>query len=258
MPPTASGTAAASAPPNTQTSTRKLIGIASDSISSKSRCDCSVISTFTVASPPARTVTPSRSWTSRSIRSFAYSCVLLSSPAIPATISPDLPSVLTNAARSGAGAVQSDVTDATCGERLSSSTSSVPTARAAPPLAPSGAETTIAICTSPLSNVSVRSSCALADSDDRVLESTGAQALCHRHAEDARRHRHQCRHYEHSPRRADGETCDAVQDAGRWRRGRFADHSPRSLWATTPDADSHGTTRPLKLNHPLATFVIRR
>ena len=166
MPPTASGTAAASAPPNTQTSTRKLIGIASDSISSKSRCDCSVISTFTIASPPARTVTPALSWTSRSDRSFAYSCVLFSSPAIPATISPDLPSLLTNAARSGAGAVHSDVTDVTCGERIRSSTSSVPTSRATPPLAPSGAETTITICTSPLSNLSVSSSFALADSDD--------------------------------------------------------------------------------------------
>ena len=73
MPPTVSGTAAASAPPNTHTSTRKLIGIASDSIRNRSRWDCSVISRFTMASPPARTVTPSRSWTSRSDRSLAYS-----------------------------------------------------------------------------------------------------------------------------------------------------------------------------------------
>ena len=61
MTPTATGSAAASRPPNTQTSTRKLSGIAIDSISSRSRCDCSVICTFTMATPPERTVTPSRS-----------------------------------------------------------------------------------------------------------------------------------------------------------------------------------------------------
>jgi hypothetical protein len=43
MMPTATGSAAASRPPKTQTSTRKLNGIAIDSISSRSRCDCSVI-----------------------------------------------------------------------------------------------------------------------------------------------------------------------------------------------------------------------
>ncbi len=61
MPPIATGSAAASSPPNTQTSTRKLSGIASDSMTSRSRWDCSVIWTLTIAVPPVRTVTPSRS-----------------------------------------------------------------------------------------------------------------------------------------------------------------------------------------------------
>ena len=160
MPPTASGTAAARTPPNTQTRTTKLIGIARDSMSSRSRCDCSVISTFTIASPPARTVTPPLSWTSLSDSSFVYSWVLLSSPAIPATISPDFPSLLTNAPRSAAGAVHNDVADATRGERINSSTSSVPTARAAAPSAPSGAVTVISIWTSPTPNLFVSSSLA--------------------------------------------------------------------------------------------------
>ena len=59
-PPTATGRAAANSPPNTQTSTRKLNGMAIDSISSRSRCDCEVICAFTMASPPERTMTPSR------------------------------------------------------------------------------------------------------------------------------------------------------------------------------------------------------
>ena len=244
MPPTASGTAAASTPPNTQTSTRKLIGIASDSMSSRSRCDCSVISTFTVASPPARTVTPSLSWTSRSDRSFAYSCVLLSSPAIPATISPDLPSLLTNAARSGAGAVHSDVTDATCGERIRSSTSSVPAARAATAVGPvrSGDDDHHLH----VAHVELvrQQFLRLRRLRRRVLESAGAQALCHRHAEDARSHRHQCRHGEHPPRRGEGELCDAVQHATPG-RGVASPTTVRGACALTPpNAASHGTTRP--------------
>ena len=43
MPPTTIGSAAATSPPNTQTSTRKLSGIAIDSISSRSRSVCSLI-----------------------------------------------------------------------------------------------------------------------------------------------------------------------------------------------------------------------
>ena len=59
--PTATGNAAASSPPNTQTNTMKLSGMAINSISSTSRCDCSVICTLTMATPPDRTVTPGRS-----------------------------------------------------------------------------------------------------------------------------------------------------------------------------------------------------
>ena len=43
IPPMATGSAAAIRPPNTQTSTRKLSGIAIDSITSRSCCDCLVI-----------------------------------------------------------------------------------------------------------------------------------------------------------------------------------------------------------------------
>src|SRR6478672_2918979 len=102
----------------------------------------------------------------RSDRSSVYSWSLLSSPEIPATIRPDFPSLLTKAGRSGAGAVHKDVTDTTCGERIRSSASSVPTARAAPLSAPSGEETVTIIRTSPTLNLSVSSSFALADSED--------------------------------------------------------------------------------------------
>ena len=59
--PTTTGNAAASRPPNTHTSTRKLNGIAMDSITSRSRLDCSVNCTSRMARPPVRTTTPSRS-----------------------------------------------------------------------------------------------------------------------------------------------------------------------------------------------------
>src|ERR1700754_2468491 len=103
---------------------------------------------------------------SRSDRSLVYSWSLLSSPEIPATIRPDFPSLLTKAGRSSAGAVHNDVTDATCGERIRSSTSSEPAARAAPLSAPSGVETVTTICTAPTLNLSVSNSFALADSAD--------------------------------------------------------------------------------------------
>ena len=56
--PTAIGSAAASRPPNTQTSTTKLSGTAIDSISSRSRCNRELICAFTMASPPDRTMMP--------------------------------------------------------------------------------------------------------------------------------------------------------------------------------------------------------
>ena len=71
MPPTATGSAAATRPPNTQTSTRKLSGIAIDSITSRSRCDWSVICTLTIAVPPVRTVTLPSPWETCSDSSLA-------------------------------------------------------------------------------------------------------------------------------------------------------------------------------------------
>src|ERR1700739_1380685 len=82
-----------------------------------------------------------------------------------ATISPDLPSLLTSDAAAGGGAVHAEVTLVTCADRLSRSATSVPTVRAAAPLTPSGADTTNSSCTSPWPNLSVRILVALADSD---------------------------------------------------------------------------------------------
>ena len=56
-PPTTTGSAAASRPPNTHTSTAKLTGIAIDSITSTSRSVCELICEYTIAEPPANTVT---------------------------------------------------------------------------------------------------------------------------------------------------------------------------------------------------------
>ena len=67
--PTSTGSAAAKSPPNTQISTTKLSGTTIASSRSRSRLDCSVICRLTIAVPPARTTTPSRSPTSRSVNS---------------------------------------------------------------------------------------------------------------------------------------------------------------------------------------------
>src|SRR5258707_9767522 len=82
-----------------------------------------------------------------------------------ATISPDLPSLLTNDAAAAGGAVQAEVTLVTCADRLSWSAISVPTARAAAPVTPSGADTTNSSWTSPRRNLSMRIVVALADSE---------------------------------------------------------------------------------------------
>ena len=70
-PPTPIGSAAATTPPSTQTSTAKLSGIAMDSINIRSRAFWSLICAYATAMPPARTVTPSRSWTSSRVRMLA-------------------------------------------------------------------------------------------------------------------------------------------------------------------------------------------
>ena len=69
MTPTATGSAAAKSPPNTQIRTRKLSGTTIASSSSRSRLDCSVTCKFTIAAPPARTTTPLRSPTTASVSS---------------------------------------------------------------------------------------------------------------------------------------------------------------------------------------------
>ena len=56
-PPTSTGSAAASRPPNTHTSTAKLTGNAIDSITSTSRSVCELICEYTIAEPPDNTVT---------------------------------------------------------------------------------------------------------------------------------------------------------------------------------------------------------
>ena len=165
MPPTATGSAAANRPPNTQTNTKKLSGIAIDSISSRSCCDWSVICTLTIAIPPDRTVTPSRSCVTCSDSSLAYFCWSLSLPLMPAMIRPAVPSLLIRSLAAGGGAVHGDVTLATCGERRSWSTMSVPTALACGLSKPAVAETVSNSWTPPWPNLSVSSWAPFADSD---------------------------------------------------------------------------------------------
>ena len=113
--PTARGNAAASKPPNTQTSTTKLSGIAMDSINSRSFSLWLLICTYVIATPPACMVTPSRSCTSSSVSSSACFWASLSPPVMPATIRPVLPSLLISAGAAGGGAVQAEVTPAHIG-----------------------------------------------------------------------------------------------------------------------------------------------
>ena len=118
-PPTAIGTAAAGSPLNTQINTMKLSGMATTSTSSRSRCDSSVICRFTVASPPERTVTPSRSCATSSDSVSAYFCAFFFPPVMPATISPHLPSLLTCSIAASDGTVHAEATLGTCDERPS-------------------------------------------------------------------------------------------------------------------------------------------
>ena len=104
------GRAAASRPPNTHTSTRKLSGMAMTSISSRSSWFCLFICAYSIAGPPARTVTPSRSWTNWSERVWAFFCALSSPPFRLTTIKPDFPSALTRFLAACGDAVQADDT----------------------------------------------------------------------------------------------------------------------------------------------------
>src|SRR4051794_25541596 len=121
------GRAAATIPPRTQTSTAKLSGIAIDSINTRSRSFWSLIWKYATAEPPARIVTPSRSWTSCDVSLLAYVCASFSPPFRPATISPDFPSLLTIAAAAAGGEVHAEDTLNTHGDRLSWLATSVPT-----------------------------------------------------------------------------------------------------------------------------------
>ena len=102
-----------------------------------------------MATPPACTVTPSRSWTSSSVRALACFCASLSPPVIPATISPVLPSSLTRAGAAAGGALHAEVTAPTCGDCASRSAMSVPTARAAGARTPSSSVTLMISSMSP-------------------------------------------------------------------------------------------------------------
>jgi hypothetical protein len=74
---------------------------------------------------------------------------------MPATISPDVRSLLIRAAAAAGGDVHAEVTSATCGDLRSWSTMSVPADLAAALSTPSGVETTTSSCTSPCPNLSV-------------------------------------------------------------------------------------------------------
>ena len=100
-----------------------------------------------VASPPARTVTPSRSCRSSSASCLAYFGASLSLPDMLATISPVLRSSLI--IEGTEGAVHADVTWTMCGEVCSCRTMSVPTARTAGLSTPSFDVTLTIIAMSP-------------------------------------------------------------------------------------------------------------
>lgn len=144
--PSTTGSGAATTPPSTHASTAKPSGIAMDSINSRSRWFWALIWAYATAMPPARAVTPSRSCTSSRVSVLAYFCALFSPPFRPATIIPDLLSLLISWAAAAGGDVQADHTFITHGEFFSLSTMSVPTRCAWGLRAPSGALTTISIC----------------------------------------------------------------------------------------------------------------
>ncbi|CNV24690.1 Uncharacterised protein [Mycobacterium tuberculosis] len=104
------GSPAANSPPNTQISTRKLSGIAINSITSRSSLFCRLIWAYSIAEPPARTVTPSRSWATSSDRVWAWFCASFSPPLTLTTINPDFPSVLSRSAAAVGGTVHGEVT----------------------------------------------------------------------------------------------------------------------------------------------------
>ena len=162
--PTATGSAAANKPPNTHTSTRKLSGTTMASSTSRSRLDCSVTCRLTMAVPPERTSTPSRSPSMASVSSLVYSCCCASVPTTPVTISPDFRSWLTRAAAAAGGEVHAELIAATCPEPLSWPITSCATDVARGLSKRSGTVTTTASGTSPCPNFSVSCFAAREDS----------------------------------------------------------------------------------------------
>jgi hypothetical protein len=123
---------------------------------------------LTTATPPARTLTPSRSKLSPPIASTSAEVLrsaCFSPPVTPAMTSPDRPSSLNIWAAAGSAAVQAEVTDATSRELRSRATTSLATDVAAALRAPSGEDTVMSNCASPWSNRWVSSAAALADSE---------------------------------------------------------------------------------------------
>jgi hypothetical protein len=134
------------------------------SIASKSFLVWSMICTEPITSPPAVTLTPSKSC-SRSVSALACSCAPLSPPVMPATISPVLPSLLINACAACGGAVHADVTWVTNGKLVNWATISAPAAPAAWLCTPPSEVTAMIIRMSPWANFSHRSRDARHDSD---------------------------------------------------------------------------------------------
>jgi hypothetical protein len=116
--PIASGIAAASRPPKIQMRTTKHTGSAMASMVSRSLLPWSFPSMKVAASPPALTVTPSRSC-SRGRSSLVFFCAPFSPPLMPARMSPVLPSLLTSALAAADGDVHADCTPATKPKLLS-------------------------------------------------------------------------------------------------------------------------------------------
>ena len=152
--PTATGSAAATTPPNTHNRMIRLTGTAIISRTTMSFRDCSTICTLAIASPPALTVTPS-TWGSAATTCRACSWALVSPPPIPAITRPVLPSLLISAVIAAAGTVHAEVTVVTYGECSSIAVSRPPAVLAAGLSTPPSACTARISRMSPAANLSV-------------------------------------------------------------------------------------------------------
>ncbi len=133
---------------------------------------------------------------------------------MPAMIRPAVRSLLIRSLAAGGGAVHGDVTLATCGERRSWSTMSVPTA--------AGLRAVEAGCRRDgeqqldpaLAELVGQQLGALRRFRCRILESARRQAFRDGHAKDGERKRQQRRDGDDPPRRGDGQPCDPLQQVG--------------------------------------------